>query len=171
MSIPLRRGPEAGACLSLVVGLESRISKTAREWVMRIPVFSMAILAYVVIGHALPAAAQVDEQRAQEYFKEIQVLCERDGGRLWGVSLCGPTVIADLKTQTLATSQPAPDGPRPRLLGIVNAPLEWGGTMWVAYVWDFVASLYTTRPPGALPPRTVPPRATSVRAESTGTGE
>jgi hypothetical protein len=96
---------------------------------------------YLVAGLALPAVAQVDQQRAQEYFKEARALCERDGGRLWGVSLCGPMVIADLKTQTLATSQPAPDGPRPRLLGIVNAPLEWGGTMWVAYIWDFVASL------------------------------
>jgi hypothetical protein len=107
---------------------------------MRIPAFCMAILAYVVIGHALPAAAQVDQQRAQEYFKETQALCERDGGRLWGVSLCGPMVIADLKTQTLATSQPAPDGPWPRFLGLGNAPIEWGGATWVAFNWDFVAS-------------------------------
>jgi hypothetical protein len=107
---------------------------------MRISMSCTAILAYVVIGHSLPAAAQVDQQRAQEYFKEAQALCERDGGRLWGVSLCGPMVIADQKTQTLATSQPAPDGPRPRMLGLVNSPLEWGGTMWVAFNWEFVAS-------------------------------
>ena len=107
---------------------------------MRISAFGTAILAYVVIGHALPAAAQVDQQRAQEYFKETQALCERDGGRLWGVSLCGPMVIADLKTQTLATSQPAPDGPWPRFLGLGNAPIEWGGTTWVGFNWDFVAS-------------------------------
>jgi len=44
----------------------------------------------MVIGPALPAVAQVDQQRAQEYFKEVQALCERDGGRLWGVSLCAP---------------------------------------------------------------------------------
>ena len=74
---------------------------------MRIPAYSLAIFA-VVTCHALPAAAQVDQQRAQEYFKEAKALCERDGGRLWGVSLCGPMVIADLKTQTLATSQPVP---------------------------------------------------------------
>src|SRR5204862_6363071 len=34
-----------------------------------------------------------------------------------------------------ATSQPAPEGPRPRLLGIVNAPVEWGGVTWAAYMW------------------------------------
>jgi hypothetical protein len=54
---------------------------------MRIPALRTAILAYVVIGHPPPADAQVDQQRAQSYFKEAQALCERDGGRLWGVSI------------------------------------------------------------------------------------
>src|SRR5438477_9387005 len=107
---------------------------------MRAPAFCTAILAYVVIGHPPPAVAQVDEQRAQEYFKEARALCERDGGRLWGVSVCAPMVIADRRTQTLTTSQPAPEGARPRLLGIVNAPIEWGGATWGAYVWDDVVN-------------------------------
>ena len=87
---------------------------------------------------APPAAAQVDQQRAQEFFKEAQALCERDGGRLWGVSLCGPMVIADRRTQTFATNQPAPDATRPPVFGLVNAPVEWGGTRWTAFMWDFV---------------------------------
>ena len=97
-----------------------------------------AVLTYMVIGHAPPAAAQVDQQRAQEYFKEVQALCERDGGRLWGVSLCRPMVIGDMRTQTMATSQAAPEGARPQVVGLVNAPLEWGGATWGAYVWDFM---------------------------------
>jgi hypothetical protein len=131
---------EAAYCLSLIVGIKSRISKTAREWTMRISALCTAILAYVVMCYPLPAVAQVDQQRAQEYFKEAQALCERDGGRLWGVSLCAPMVIADRRTQTFATSQPAPEGARPRVLGIVNAPIEWGGAKWTAYVWDDVAN-------------------------------
>ena len=93
----------------------------------------------VLLGAATAADAQVDQQRAQEYFKEARALCERDGGRLWGVSLCAPMVIADLQTQTIATSQPAPEGPRPRGLGILNAPVQWGGVTWVAYTWSDVA--------------------------------
>jgi len=87
---------------------------------------------------APPAVAQVDQQRAQEFFKEAQALCDRDGGRLWGVSLCGPMVIADRRTQTFATNQPAPDGVRPPVLGLVNAPVQWGGERWTAFFWDFV---------------------------------
>ena len=83
-----------------------------------------------VVFAVVPAAAQVDPALAQQYFKEAQALCERDGGRLWGVSLCGPMVIADAATGTIATSQPAPAGERPRPLGFVNAPVEWGGVTW-----------------------------------------
>jgi len=95
---------------------------------------------YLLAGFAPPAVAQVDQQRAQAYFKEAQALCERDGGRLWGVSICAPMVIADMRTQTFATSQPAPDGARPRMLGVVNAPVQWGGATWGAYMWDDVVN-------------------------------
>jgi hypothetical protein len=88
-----------------------------------------------------PAAAQVDQQRAEAYFKEAATICQRDGGRLWGVSLCGPMVFADARTRTLATNQPHPTGEWPRSLGFGNAPLEWGGSRWAAYVWDFTTSL------------------------------
>jgi hypothetical protein len=90
---------------------------------------------------ANPAAGQVDQQRAEAYFKEAVAICQRDGGRLWGVSLCGPMVIADARTGTIATSQPPPAAERPRAFGFANAPFEWGGSRWVALVWDFTASL------------------------------
>ena len=106
---------------------------------MRISMSCTAILAYVVMGHPPPAVAQVDQQRAQEYFKEAQALCERDGGKLWGISLCGPMVFTDAATKTIATSQPAPDGPRPGGLGFLNAPVTWGGARWSAYMWAFIS--------------------------------
>jgi hypothetical protein len=102
---------------------------------MRLRPSWVAILVCGVAGHGRPALAQVDQQRAQEYFREAQALCARDGGRLWGVSVCAPMVIADPRTQTFATSQPAPDAPRPRQVGFVNAPIEWGGATWGAYTW------------------------------------
>ncbi|MGH9241347.1 MAG: hypothetical protein ACRD3G_25145 [Vicinamibacterales bacterium] len=105
---------------------------------MRSRAYCAAACLLVFVGHAVPAAAQVDQQRAQEYFNEVQVLCERDGGRLWGVSLCAPMVIGDMRTRTFATSQPAPEGARPQLVGLVNAPIQWGGVTWGAYAWDFV---------------------------------
>ena len=106
---------------------------------MRISALCTAILAYVVLGYPPPTVAQVDQQRAQEFFKDVQAVCEREGKRLWGMSMCGPMVIHDQRTQTIATSQPAPEGPRPRLLGL-NAPIQWAGVTWAAYMWDTLAN-------------------------------
>lgn len=97
---------------------------------------SQLILACIVTV----ANAQVDQQRAMEYFKEAQALCERDNGRLWGIPICGPMVVFDMQTKTMATSKTAPDGTRPRLLGLVNAPIQWGGETWGAYIWNDVAT-------------------------------
>ncbi len=97
-----------------------------------------------------PAAAQVDQQRAETYFKEAATICQRDGGRLWGVSLCGPMVFADARTRTVATNQPRPPGELPRSLGFGNAPVEWGGSRWAAYMWDFTTSLPDARTRGEL---------------------
>jgi hypothetical protein len=100
--------------------------------------FSLISLSLCLVN---PAAAQVDQQRAEAYFKEAATICQRDGGRLWGVSLCGPMVFVDARTRTLATNQPRPTGELPRSLGFANAPVEWGGSRWAAYIWDFTTSL------------------------------
>jgi hypothetical protein len=97
-----------------------------------------------------PAAAQVDQQRAEAYFKEAATICQRDGGRLWGVSLCGPMVFADARTRTFATNQPPPTEELPRTFGFANAPTEWGGSRWAAYVWDFTTSFGDARARGIL---------------------
>lgn len=107
---------------------------------MRTAASCAAILICVGMGRPSTAGAQVDQQRAQEFFKEAQALCDRDGGRLWGVSICMPMVIGDARTGTFATSQPPPAAPRPRLIGILMGPIDWGGTMWAALNWDMVAN-------------------------------
>ena len=86
-----------------------------------------------LLGAAAPADAQVQPQLAERYFKEATTLCERDAGRLWGVSLCGPMVIYDPATGTRATSQPEPEGPPPRFPGFADGPVSWGGLRW--FVW------------------------------------
>lgn len=108
----------------------------SRELVMRIRASWVAIFVCGIVAHTRPAVAQVDQQRAQAFFKEAQALCERDGGRLWGVSVCAPMVIGDFRTQTFATSQPPPDAPRPRLVGNMNTPIQWGGVTWVLLAWE-----------------------------------
>jgi hypothetical protein len=77
--------------------------------------------------------AQVQPDLAKRYFEEATRLCERDAGRLWGMSLCGPMVIVAQATRTRATSLPEPDGPPPRLQGQVDGPVSWGGLRWFSF--------------------------------------
>jgi len=96
------------------------------------------VLAGGVACLAAPLAGQVDQQRAAQYFKEARALCEREGGRLWGVSLCGPIVIGDPATRTRATSEPAPAAAPPAALGFANAAADWGGTRWTMLSWPTI---------------------------------
>jgi hypothetical protein len=82
---------------------------------------------------ATAAEAQVRPDLAKRYFDEATRLCERDAGRLWGVSLCGPMVIVDQASGTRATSQPEPEGPPPRLSGFADGPVSWGGARWFSF--------------------------------------
>src|SRR5262245_34958464 len=92
----------------------------------------------VPLGAAAAANAQVQPQLAQRYFEEATMLCARDAGRLWGVSLCGPMVIVDQATGTRATSQPEPPGPPPRLSGFADGPVTWGGVRWFSFPISFL---------------------------------
>ena len=95
----------------------------------------------VVLLTADNAVAQVDQEKAATYFKEAAALCELEGGKLWGMSLCGPIAFADPLTGTIATNQPVPTAPRPPYLGFANAALDWGGTRWSTIVWPMIAPM------------------------------
>jgi len=97
----------------------------------------------MLLPFLLPLAglAQIDQQRAVEAFNHAKTLCEREGGKLWKVSLCGPIVIADPATKTIATNQPAPEAPRPAALGFANSAMEWGGTRWTTISWPSLVAL------------------------------
>ena len=49
-------------------------------------------------------------------------------------------VIGDARTQTFATSQPPPDAPRPKIIGLLNGPIQWGDRTWAAVSWDTIAN-------------------------------
>src|SRR6478736_2795389 len=92
-----------------------------------------ALILLLLLSAATAAEAQVQPEVAKRYFEEATKLCERDAGRLWGVSLCGPLVIVDQATGTRATSQPEPAGPPPRLSGFADGPVSWGGLRWFSF--------------------------------------
>src|SRR5215217_1293825 len=94
---------------------------------------------------AASAAAQgraLDAATAGRYFAEARELCERDGGRLWGRSLCGPMMFADPSTRAVVASGPDGEGALKRSgdvyvgtlpphVNIANTAVVWAGVNWM----------------------------------------
>lgn len=71
----------------------------------------MTLLAFLLLPSAPFAAQQLfDLGLAQIYFEEARTMCERDGGKLWGKSLCGPMIFVDAETRGLVANQPDAEG-------------------------------------------------------------
>jgi len=65
----------------------------------------------------------------QQGFDELRAMCARDAGRMWGVGICGPTMIVDRRTRAVAANEPAP-ATLPKEIGIANTAVEWNGRRW-----------------------------------------
>jgi hypothetical protein len=92
-----------------------------------------ALLAWIT-----PALAQ-DGPRAA---RELNQMCLDDARALWGVSLCGPLLIADSATRAVWASAPDREGllaaqgegwvgVLPSGVGIANTSLDWAGERWI----------------------------------------
>jgi hypothetical protein len=87
----------------------------------------------------LPASPDIDAAaRALGLYEEA---CLRDGGALWGVSLCGPLVLVHPPTRTAVANTSDPQGlfePHgavrvgrwPGDMMIANTAIDWGGGRW-----------------------------------------
>lgn len=103
-------------------------------------------LALVLLGGTV-AHAEIDNARARRYFSEAQSTCERDGGRLWGASLCGPILFVDQETRAIAANRADPQGllraqdgvftgRMPQDQNIANTSVWWSGVEWIEMVWQ-----------------------------------
>jgi hypothetical protein len=89
----------------------------------------------------------IDVAKAAQYLREFDRLCRKDGGRLWGVSFCGPMLFVEPETREAVSSQADSAGrlqPRegvfagtlPNDMSIANTSVEWGGTRWTMILWS-----------------------------------
>jgi len=111
---------------------------------MRAIGLSGVILAGVLA--ASPATAQVDPAGAARTFAEAKAICERDGGVLWGHTLCGPILLVEPQTRDIIANQADAEG-RLKPSGatyvgrlpdgelIANTSVKWSGVLWSQLLW------------------------------------
>ncbi|WP_449252417.1 hypothetical protein [Brevundimonas naejangsanensis] len=102
-----------------------------------------ALLLFSATGVA--AGAQPEAAPAMAAFEQARSLCEADGGRTWGVSLCGPMLIADPATRGVIASMDGLETPLerdgtvfrgrlPDAVPIANTAVRWNGRVWTMLV-------------------------------------
>lgn len=95
---------------------------------------------------AMAQNSPIDTALASQYFAESQALCNRDNGRLWGVSLCAPILLVDPQTRRLVANQPDKEGfllkdknvfvgKLPAQMNIANTATEWAGVKWTMIIF------------------------------------
>jgi hypothetical protein len=83
---------------------------------------------------------------ARDCFAQAAALCGADHGRAWGVSLCGPLLLADAGTRFVVANQAdaqgelhAQDGvfvgQLPAGENVSNTSFEWAGVRWIEVGW------------------------------------
>jgi hypothetical protein len=94
-----------------------------------------------------PATALAQDYRLQSAAAtELQGMCNRDRGQLWGASLCGPLIIVDGRTrEAYATQRDGLGlftltggggwvGTLPQGVPVANTTVDWGGIRWIMVV-------------------------------------
>jgi len=88
-----------------------------------------------------PAMAQ-DVMASSAAYRELQEICAEDRGRLWGVDLCGPTIIVDPATRAAWASESDSlgvftntgagwVGTLPADAPLANTAVEWAARRWI----------------------------------------
>lgn len=107
--------------------------------------FGLAAALLLFSATGVAAGAEPEAAQAVAAFEQARVLCEADGGRAWGVSLCGPMLIADPATRQVIANLDGVDAPLerdgavfrgqlPDAVPIANTAVRWNGRVWTMLV-------------------------------------
>jgi len=83
----------------------------------------MHTLAFILLAAVAP----------QQGLTELRAMCARDAGRMWGISICGPTMIVDRQTRAVVSNQYGP-AVLPKGIGIANTAVDIEGKRWTMVV-------------------------------------
>jgi hypothetical protein len=98
------------------------------------------------LGASVVAAKPIDLAVAKQYFAEAAALCEKDAGKLWGVSLCGPMIFVDSESRGVVANQADANGHLkadagvfagvlPQDVRIANTATVWADVYWTMVMW------------------------------------
>lgn len=121
-----------------------------------LPLLALALLGRLGPQEAKPAPAAPSLARAAEALAELAAACAVDGGKLWGVPVCGPVLLVDPATRAVAAGQADAEGKLVARDGVftgtlpadkplANAPVEWAGVRWAMVMAPYLGETRAER--------------------------
>jgi hypothetical protein len=109
-------------------------------------VLVLSCLVMPVFAAGKTAVSQIDLDAARQQFQAAQEICGRDGGRFWGVSLCGPIMLVEPQSRLVVANQKDSEGvfkeaggvytgSLPTSVNISSTPTQWAGVLWTQLIW------------------------------------
>jgi hypothetical protein len=115
---------------------------------MRKVSFLMATIFVAVIGMAqqTPTVPSITNDEAAKVFATASEINARDGGRLWGMQVCGPMFVVDSESRYLVANQADAQGKLrksgevwvgelPKEISAANSATNWAGVKWTMLMW------------------------------------
>ena len=107
------------------------------------------LLASLALVATAAAEAPIPLDRAKNVLEEARLACAEDGGRLWGVSLCGPLLLVDPQSRFAVANQADGAGVLkaeggvfagvlPSDVVVANTATRWSGTLWTMVMWPSI---------------------------------
>jgi len=107
---------------------------------------ALSCLALPVMAAGDPADSPIDLDVARQQFAAAQAICGADGGRFWGVHLCGPIIFVDQQTRQVVANQQDTagslrehdgvfTGSLPLSQNVASTPTHWSGVLWTQITW------------------------------------
>jgi hypothetical protein len=106
----------------------------------RLVILSLALIVQAALAQSIPADA------AGKVFQTAERVNGRDGGRLWGMPVCGPMFVVDPDTHEVVANQADAQeflkkdgsvwrGKLPAAMTPANSATDWGGVRWTMLMW------------------------------------
>lgn len=113
---------------------------------MRRMVRFLLLLSPLIAHTAVAQERGINPVQAKQYFDETRAICDHDGGKLWGKSLCGPMLFVDPDTRQAVANQVDADGrltssdrifagKLPPEINMANTAMNWAGVHWTMIMW------------------------------------
>jgi hypothetical protein len=108
---------------------------------------------FALLPGAGAMAQRIDTTLALTALREADAVCHRDGGALWGRSLCGPIALAERKSRLMLTNDSVAPQPflqlggafvttAPAGTGFANTSFDWGGRRWAMIMLPLPADMF-----------------------------